>query len=362
MKKLNLYIGQALLVNTLIAIGVLTFVMLSASLFKAFDLLARGLSARVIGMFVFYNLPYMLQFTIPLAVLCTTVLVFSRFSADNEVTAMRASGISLWQIITPALLMAAGLAVVCLYLQLQLAPEYRFRASEMRRTEGMRNPLAFLEAGRHVEFPGYVIYVGKRDDANLESIQIYELDESGRLIKDVSARSGVVTVDENLGQIRMTLEEAMVTDVENPKQKPMHVPMRTVTFPLAYAKELNQERLGRKIKYMSVPTILSRIYIYSQRGISTLPLFVELHKRMSMALSPIAFLLIGIPFGIRTRRSETSVGLLVSVGLAMFFYCFLALADSLKDRPALHSEILVWVPNVFYQLGGLYALYKIERR
>lgn len=362
MKKLNTYIARALLVNTFIAVAVLTFVMLSASLFKAFDLIARGLSPHVIGLFMLYNLPYMLQFTIPLAMLCTAVLVFSRFSAENEITAMRASGVSLWQIITPALLLAVVLSAFCAYLQLELAPDSRHRAKELQQTEGARNPLAFLESGRHVEFPGYIIYVGSREEAHLENIQIYELDESGRLLKDVSARSGVVDVDEDAGQIRMTLEEAMVTDVASPDQKPVHVPMRTVTFPLAYAAELNEERLGRKIKYMDVRMILSRIFIYSQRDIPTVPLFVELHKRMSLAFSPIAFLLVGIPFGIRTRRSETSVGLLISVGLAMFFYCFLALAESLDDHPEMHPEILVWIPNIVYQLGGLYALYKIERR
>ncbi len=362
MKKFNTYIGGALLLNTLIAVGVLTFVMLSANLLRAFDLIARGLPPHVIGLFLVYLMPYMLQFTIPLAMLCTTVLVFSRLSADNEITAMRASGVGLWQIVTPAIILAMALAALCTYLQLNLAPECKFRAAQLKEAEGVRNPLAFLEAGRHVEFPGYIIYIGDRDGKKLESVQIYELDKDGRLANDISAKSGTVVVDEASEQIRMTLEQAMITDVRQRDQKPRHVPMRAVTFPLAYAEEFNQEGLGRKIKQMNVPAILSRIYIYGQRGIPTLPLFVELHKRMALAFSPIAFLLIGIPFGIRTRRSETSIGLLISVGLAMFFYCFLALSESLENSPHLYPQLLVWIPNIIYQAGGIYAIYKIERR
>ncbi len=83
---------------------------------------------------------------------------------------------------------------------------------------------------------------------------------------------------------------------------------------------------------------------------------------MSLAFSPIGFLLLGIPFGIRTKRSETSVGLVFSLLLALVFYVFLALAESLEDQSHYHPEVLVWLPNIFYQLGGLAALHYIMKR
>ena len=81
-----------LLLTTLLGIGILTFVLVSANLLQAFELVARGVSPAVLGQFIAYMLPFALQFSIPLAVLCAAVLVFSRMSADHEVTAMRASG------------------------------------------------------------------------------------------------------------------------------------------------------------------------------------------------------------------------------------------------------------------------------
>jgi lipopolysaccharide export system permease protein len=107
--------------------------------------------------------------------------------------------------------------------------------------------------------------------------------------------------------------------------------------------------------------LFARIYVDSEAGKNTTPHYVELNTRMSMALAPLAFLLIGIPFGIRARRSQTSVGLLICVVLAVFFYAFILLSDSLEKQSHLHPELLVWLPNIFYQLGGLWALAVIGR-
>ena len=81
-----------------------------------------------------------------------------------------------------------------------------------------------------------------------------------------------------------------------------------------------------------------------------------------MSLSPIGFLLMGIPFGIRTRRSETVAGVVVSLVLSLVFYVFVALAESLDKQASLHPEIIIWIPIVLYQVGGLFALHKIASR
>ncbi len=361
MKIITAYITKTLLLYTLIGLAVLTFVMVSAQMFRAFEMLARGIPPATIVRFILYLIPYMLQFTAPLALLCAAVLVFSRFSADNEITAMRAGGFSLWRIIAPAAVLAVLLTGVCLYLQLHVSPEYNYRARQMRQGEAITSaPLAFLEPGRHVELPGYIIYVGGRSDNKISSVQIYEVDDRGELLRDITARHGQVIVDQEAEKIEMILEDAMVTDMES-RDRPTHIPMRRITFPLEYARQLDQERLGRGIKLMDLPTLFSHIQIYRERNMRTTPLFIELHNRLALGFSPLAFMLVGIPFAIRTRRSETSIGLLASVGLAMFFYVFVIVSQSLEGSPQYQPELLVWLPNIFYQIGGLAALRKIEK-
>lgn len=366
MRLLNLYIGKSLVLVTAMAIGILTFVMISANLVQAFELLAKGIPLGVIGRFMLYMMPFAFQFTIPLAVLCAAVLVFSRLSADQEVTAMRASGISLWQIVAPGLVLAAGLSVLCFYLQASLAPECRYRAYLLQRFGTVENPVGLLEAGRYVEFQNHVVYIGQKEGNQVSDLQIYVLDGKGRVTQDITARSGTVTFDEPSQKLTLRVEGFTGRQIDRSTEddhetlRPMASNEMTYTFETA--QSARRKHVSRRTKHLTVRGLLSTIYINNRIGAPTSKYYLELHKRMSMAFSPIGFLLMGIPFGIRTRRSETSVGLVISLVLAMVFYVFLSLADSLDARPKLHPEVLVWLPNIVYQVGGLIALHRISKR
>jgi lipopolysaccharide export LptBFGC system permease protein LptF len=321
------------------------------------------MSARVIGQFLLYLVPVELKYTIPLALLCATVLVFSRLSADRELIAMRASGVSLWQIVAPALLLAVALSGVCFYLQTSLGPRCLYYADQVKRQELVRSPLALLDAG-FVEFPGYALYIGSREGNRLHDVTIYGLGKDGRATQDITAREGVVRNDERTQTLVLELKRATIAALDPAASGPgrnQWLAGQTCSITLDYGRELNDRPLARKEKHLDIAGILSCLRVYSERGIPTDPLYVALHSRMSMALSPLAFLLIGIPFGVRTQRSETSIGLLVSLVLALFFHVFVILANSLKDQVGYHPEVLVWLPNVLYQVGGLLALRRVAR-
>jgi lipopolysaccharide export system permease protein len=362
MKILNLYIGRLFTLTFLLSVGVITFVMLTANLVQAFQLLARGIPLAVMLKLLLNLLPFILKYAIPMGVLCSSVLVFSRLSADGEITAMRASGVGLWQIITPGLLVSILLSGVCFYIQTELAPHCKYRVDQLKQQEAASNPLAFLEPGDFVEMPGYFIYVGKRDGNLLEEVRIYRMDDAGKMIQDISAKRGSVAVDEVAGVLELTLQEALIVtvDPESPG-KESRLSSQTLVYPLSFRDKLNTKPLMRKTKHMDLEAIFACLSLFEERGAQATSLYVELHTRLSLSLAPFAFLLLGIPFGIRTRRSETSVGLVISLAMALFFYVFLILADGLKHQPQYHPEILVWLPNILYQIGGILGLMRIAK-
>ena len=366
MKTLTLYITKKLVFTTFAAIGVLTFVLLSGNLIKVFDLLARGVPAASLGKVFLYLLPVALKYTIPFSVLAAVILVFSRLSADNEITAMRASGVSLWQIISPALLIGIVLSAFSFYLQMSLSPRCRYAFDSLRETEGVRNPLALIEPGRFIELSGYVIYASRRDGDRLRDLHVYGLNGEGKVIRDITAREGRVSVNEVRQVIELQLVDALIVAADpaapGDAAKLQRVAGQAMTFPLDYGQQLNRGKTTRKIKHMDAEAIFGLIHAYTERGIDSTPLYLELHRRLSMTLAPVAFILIGIPFGVRTRRSETAIGLVIALILAAVFYAFLVLADSMKFAPGQHPEILVWIPNIVYQVGGLIALYRLGRQ
>ncbi len=367
MKKLNLYIGRSLLGTTLAGLAVLTFVMVSGSLIEVFDLLSRGVSGWLLVQFVGYRLPAALGFTMPLALLAAVVIVFSRLSADREIVAMQASGVGLWQIVAPGLLLAVLFSVVCFVLQASVIPAGGLRAEMLRSSGGVVNPLVFLEPGRPVQLPGYVVYVGRRDGETLEDIQLYVLDKQDRIAQDIHALRGWADYDAASQALQLTLEQALFGIVDHASQAGeadgiQRTRAERVVIPINLVDAFRSQLLTRKVRHQSLRGLMSLIHIYSQNGLPTLNLYLQLHKRLVMSLAPIGFLLIGMPFGIRTRRSETVAGAVVSLGLALVFYVFVALATSLDSRPGWHPEIIIWLPNILYQAGGFLALRRLAAR
>lgn len=369
MKTLNVYIARDLLVATLAAVAVLTFVMLSANLFRAFELVSRGVSPVTLLRFLALLMPDMLRYTIPFSVLVATVLVFSRLSADREIVAMKASGISLWQIITPGLLLSMVLSAVCFWLATSLAPYCRHLSDVLKRRAAVRNPLALIEPGRFIdEIPGITIRVGHREGDRLYNIHIYAYgDEGAHLEQTIYAKEGTVVLDEENRDLILTLEDARygsvdLSDAADEDVRVEHIATERIRLPIDYDVELDRKSLQRKTKRMDMKMLFARIHLDEEAGRDVTPLYVQIHSRMSLALSPLAFLLLGVPFAIRSRRSEVSVSLLMCIVLGTVFYAFILLADALKHRAGLHPEFLVWLPNIVYQAGGIWALVVIGRR
>jgi lipopolysaccharide export system permease protein len=88
---------------------------------------------------------------------------------------------------------------------------------------------------------------------------------------------------------------------------------------------------------------------------------IEAHQRVAGAVACLAFTLIGIPLGIKTSRRETSVGIALSLMLALGFYFVTVLANTLKSRPYLYPDAILWSPDLFFELLGLWLLWRVAR-
>jgi lipopolysaccharide export system permease protein len=310
------------------------------------------------AVFIACRLPEVLTYTIPVAVLVATVLVFNRMSADNEITAMRTSGISMLQVITPLVFFAMLLCAVCCVCQYHFVPEGKHRSRAMIRETGAKGSLALLEPGRFVEaFPGYIIYVGRRTEDTVEDIHICVL-RDGKAAQLITARSGSISVDEDLRQMVLRLERAMIVSMQGGiGDEPARITTESCEFPLDYGIGIDRKQLTRRFGEMTLSQLFTRLRLHAERGLPTTRLYVEIHMRAALALAPFSFLLVGIPLGLRDRRRETSVGIVAAVAVAFAYYGSIKLIEALDEQPSAHPELLMWVPNVVCQVGGIWGLW-----
>ena len=88
---------------------------------------------------------------------------------------------------------------------------------------------------------------------------------------------------------------------------------------------------------------------------------MNLHEKGALAFSVLSFALVAVPLGIQTRRKETSANLGIALGMMLVFYFGLTAVSWLGRRPELHPELLLWVPNLAFQLTGAWMWWQLGR-
>jgi len=363
MKTLNLYVAKNFMVTFIMAIGILTFGMMGARLIKIFEFISKGVPVDATMMFFLYISPLVFTLSIPWAALVTIMLIFGRMSADSEITAMRACGISVLQIISPIIIITFLLTCICLYLQLDVAPTCTYKARSLLYKVGIDQPLSILEPGRPIEFENNHIYIDDKIGNNgIKDIQVFRMGKSGRVEEDITAAKGKIEADKEKQILNIILENAKIVSFSKGDSQPTRTFSEKMVFAIDYGQNFNKIKIGKEINFLSFEEIFGRLVLDKRRGIDTTKVEVELNQRIALALSPIAFMLLGIPLAIRTSRKETSVGLFLSVILAGGYFSLVMICDALSNYPQYYPQIILWTPNIAFQLFGLVFIFKIAQK
>src|SRR5213082_3595046 len=191
MKQIDKFVSRELLVNVLFAIAVLSLVLVVGNIFrKLLTLLVNhDVPMEYLLAFIAYVFPFSLIFTIPWGLLTAILLVFGRLSADNELIALRANGVSVTRVSVPLGAIAAGCTAICLWLNVQVAPAAQEKLRSTIFDLATRNPMALFGSDQIIDqFPGRKIYVGKKEGNKLENITVFELDGNSLPVKVTFAR------------------------------------------------------------------------------------------------------------------------------------------------------------------------------
>lgn len=389
MKILNWYVLKNYLATFGMAIGILTFGLVGAQLMKVFDLLAQGLPVSVAMNALLYFIPHALCFTVPWASLVSIMLVFGRMSADSEITAMRACGVSVLQIVAPLIVTTILFTAVCLQLQFETGPKAEEKARDLLGEVAEEHPLTLFTPGVPVHLDrlqksasGITLSFSRRDeDNNIFDVRICKADENG-IHADAYAPRGRLDVDEERRVMTMTFYDVHFSFRQD--QNSRNAIKDDVIFgsnvlgdgavgdnggyadeikaEIDYGQRMKNSRVAQREKYLTVKELLARSVVLKREGEDTTDIEVELSTRVCLALAPIAFLLLGLPLAIRTSRRETSVGLFLSVLLAGIYFANVLCADSLKKEPSIYPQYLIWIVPLLYQAFGIYYMAKQARK
>jgi lipopolysaccharide export system permease protein len=315
--------------------------------------------------------------------LTATLLIFGRFSADQELTAVRASGISLLSITSPILLLSLALCALSAWVNMDIGPRCRVLYTSMLTRIRAQLIGASLPEGRIIkDFKDRLIYVGSNKRGELHDIMAYELEHDTNVVRIIKAEHGRYEVDSTNNMIYLHLYDAKILSLNQGKGIPgasdLTVPidlkqspktgsrprLSDMTFVQLWNELHDVEKrtslpLSRNLTTNELRVVKQQLI--KEHGDMTTPIRVHIHRQVAFSFACFGFTLVGIPLGIRVHRRETNIGIAMAILLAGIYFSMVLLAQSLDTKPQYFPYLIVWLPNFIFQAVGAVLLWRANR-
>jgi len=215
------YVLKELIAPFLASLFGITFLFVVDFLVKILDnVLSKGLPASTVMEIFVLNLAWMLSLSVPMAVLMASLMAFGRMSGDQEITAVKAAGVSPLSLMRPVLIVSTLLSLLMILFNNWVLPEANHRSVELMNAVSRKKPHVFIDAGRLItQFPDVQLWVNRIDPVSgtLYGIQVYEMEKKGapRIVYADSATMDYVDNGATL-MFRLRSGETHIVDGDDP--------------------------------------------------------------------------------------------------------------------------------------------------
>jgi lipopolysaccharide export system permease protein len=357
-KTINLYILREIAIPFIMILFVLTFVLLMGRILQLMDLMVnKGIGFIDISKFIILLMPSFLMFTIPISLLVAIIIGMGRLSGDNEITVMKASGISMYQLSRP--IAAASVvaffmtAVITLFLVPQgnyATKQHLYNVSKKQASVGIREKV-FID-----DFAGLLIYAETIpvDGAFMEGVLISDT----RLTEEPStiiARKAYLISDPKMLTVTMRLENGSTHTVDTGLSSYRKMDFSTYDVNLDIKSTLFDEK-KLKEKSSGEMTVLELREKLRETGIEKQyrrEVAIELNKKLSIPMSCLIFGILGLPLGIRAHRSVKSRGISIGAIIVAVYYMLQLGGEALVQTGKASPAVGAWTPNLIFGVAAV---------
>lgn len=357
-KTLFLYLFGEITIPFLLGMAAFTSVLLMGRLLKLADLVvAKGVPIADILRMIMYLIPSFCLVTIPMAFLLALLLAFGRLSTDSEITAIKASGVSLFGLLPPVLLFAMFAYLVTTFITVYALPwgntsfkKLLFDIIESRVT------LSLKEKVFNDELPGLVIYTDGYNQENhiMTGILIHD-ERDPQEPSTIFADNGLIVADPSAKALRVELRHGSIHRVSGKTD------YRLIEFQ-DYSLSINLSQAPRELVKNELDLTFNELRegIKSARPNSKLlwDMQLEFHRRFALPFACFVFALVGVPLGIQNQRSGKATGFSLSIGVLLIYYIILSTGKTLGEKGLAYPSVAVWAPNLILFALGAYLFKK----
>ena len=358
-KKFYIYILKELLQIFVLSLGILTFIMVMSRIGKLADLVInRGVEIKDIVLLIVYSSPPYLTFTLPMAFLLSTIVVLGRLSTENEILALKASGVNLRCLFVPIVAVATGITFFGLLNTTTLLPKSgALFKNTLLNIVKKGISLDDKEGTFNDTLPGIVVYIDKVNAKDKLLTGILVADDRDKDVKQtISANKGIINLDPQTLDLAFVLEDGSLQRWDKKDDTYKNVSFKNYTFVMNLTHVLPYNVSLRKRPFEMDNKELNAALARAQTSDDRYDLLLEIFKKVSIPFSSLAFVFLTVPLGIKRRVEGKVSGILYSLLLFIFYYLLMAVCENVGKSVHIPALVTTFLPNITIAFIGLYLM------
>jgi len=304
-----------------------------------------------------YTFPNMFLYTMPMAAMIGVTIAFSRLSSDAEILALKAGGISAYQIVPPVLIVALAITMLTAYFSVRLIPisetamrQLTYQLMKEKIDKGIRE-YQFTEA-----LGDLVVHVGRIDKESGAWKNVWVSDMRGVDNPTITmAATGSMVSDLNKMNVTIVLNDGSLNRPGQPDAQIIHFKEYVINIPL------KPPAMGESVDRgtLTMPELIEKAKEYGWDTQRARVMLIEYHKRLVLPVGCLFLTILGLPFGLQAGPGRKAIG--VPLGLAVFigYYIFFTLGKMLARDSTLPVVPCMWAANVFFLLLALFFIQRV---
>ena len=329
-----------------------TFILLIARILKLVELVVtRGIPLSQIGKLFALILPTFLELTVPMAFLLAILLGLGRLSSDQELLALKSSGVSPGQILLPFTFVAVIVAIITLLLTTLARPAAQVALKrELYDIAKNRIGTALREKVFNDDFPDILIYIEEIIPPGNVAQGILIIDKRERARESiVLGKVGLINTEEETHTLSLRLFDGSIYERDRLRTNFSQTNFNIYDFKLDLDELFGPATMkDAGPKEMSLNRLLQTIEEKQAAGVIARPELMEFHQRVSFSFAPIVFCLLGVSLSLlpRTSRANRSWGVALCIVWLLVYYALLSFGKALGEKGVFHPFVALWFPNI----------------
>jgi LPS export ABC transporter permease LptF/LPS export ABC transporter permease LptG len=323
------------------------------------DILRNQVPASVVAEYLLNVTPYLLYNVAPLVMLLAVLVTFGLMQRSNEITAIKATGISIYRIVMPVIVAAAVLAVGLFFADQFYLPRTNKRQEALHNQIKGKAAQTYLRPdrqwifGQHNDIYYYQFFDPDRDQFG--NITVFKLDRASFAITE-RIHADRAHWEEKLN--RWVYEQGWdrafnVSAIAN------YRPFDVSTFPELPETPTYFKKEVKQYTEMNYDELRNYIRDLQQSGFDVVRLRVQLNQKLSYPLITLIMAVLAVPFAVSTAKKGAVTGIAVAVGIAVFYTVVSRLFEAMGNLSQLPPALAAWSPDLIFVLVGGYLILKV---